>query len=70
MHLCGVANNGYTTLQVPPLCGERWRSAAASIASGQPAAPSYTVHLVLKLRPRLLDNHVGFLWMKAMIVSA
>ena len=34
MHLCGVANDGYATLQVPPLCGERSASAAARSAVG------------------------------------
>jgi hypothetical protein len=33
------------------------------------AAPSYTAHFESKLCPRLLDNQVGFLRMKAMIAS-
>jgi hypothetical protein len=49
MHLCRVVDNGCTTLQVPPLCGERSGSAAGR-AADRPLQP------VVELNPPSADS--------------
>ena len=59
------------SLQIQALCNQSLTRALSRREHRErpAAAPSYTGHFEFKLCARLLDNHVGFLRMKAMIAS-